>query len=49
VASLGHAYLGSFLMDSENIKSLTLGTLVKKEGSVDLGSDYGAQSVCFKV
>jgi len=49
MASLTHTYLGSFLKDSENIKSLILGTLVKKQGSDDLGSDYGAQSSCFKV
>ena len=47
MVSLRRTYLASFLRDSEDIKSLSVRTLVKEHGSEDLGSDYGAQSSCF--
>ena len=51
LASLSHAYLVSFFLDPEDIKSRgggPSGTLAKEQGSLDLVSDYGAQRACFK-
>jgi len=50
LASLRHAYLGSFFLDPENVRSLggPSGSLVKEQGFLDLVSDYGAQRACFK-
>jgi hypothetical protein len=51
-ASHRRANLGSFLMNSEDIRKLSLGatgTLVKEQGSFNLVRDYGVQRACFKV
>ena len=43
LASLRHVYLGSFFLDPEEIKTLSLGdiwTLAKEQGSPELISDY---------
>jgi hypothetical protein len=51
LASLRHVYLGSFFLDTEDIKSLSLGVICyfsKEQGSPELVSDYGAQRVRFK-
>jgi hypothetical protein len=45
LVSLRHAYLVSFFLDSEDVKSLSLGAIwnfSKEQGSLDLASDYGA-------
>ena len=51
LASLSHAHLGSYVLGSEDVKSLRLEAiwnLNKGTGSLDLVSDYGAQEVCFR-
>jgi hypothetical protein len=45
-------YLGSFLLDPEDVKGLSFGpsgTVVKGQGSLDLASDFGAQRARLKV
>jgi len=44
-----NSYLGSFPLDLEDIKSLSLGAiwnLSKEQGSPELISDYGTQRTC---
>jgi hypothetical protein len=51
LASLRHAYVGSFFLDPEDIMNLNMGAirnLVKEQGFFNLVSDYGAQRACFK-
>jgi hypothetical protein len=50
LGSLTHTYLGSFFLDPEDIKSLSLGpsgTLVNEQGSPEPVSDYGARKTHF--
>ena len=45
------AYVGSFLLDTEDVKSIVLGpseTLAKEQGSLKLTSDYEAQRAGLK-
>jgi len=45
------AYVGSFFLDPEDVKSIDLGpseTLTKEQGSLKLTSDYGAQRAGLK-
>jgi hypothetical protein len=49
LASLRHAYLGSFFLDPEDIKSISLGdigTLVKERGSLE--SIWGTKDTSVK-
>jgi hypothetical protein len=49
LASLRRVYLGSFFLDPEDVKFISLGpsgTLVKEQGSPEMVSDYGAQRAC---
>jgi len=49
LASLRHIYLGSFFLDPEDIKSLSLGAIWnsgKGTGLPELVSDYGAERAC---
>jgi len=51
LASLRPAHLGSFFLDPEDVRSLSLGAiwnLSKKPGSHDLASDCGAQRTRLK-
>ena len=51
LASLKHAYLGSFFLDLEDIMNINIGaiwTLLKEKGPSNLVSNYGAQRACFK-
>jgi len=51
LSSLRHTYLGSFFLDPENIRKVSMGpygTLVKEQGSLNLVIDYGAQRACIK-
>ena len=51
LASLRHTYLGSFFLDPEDIKSLSLGpsgNLVKEQGYFNPVSDHGVQGAYFK-
>ena len=50
LASHRHVYLGSFVLDPEDIKNLSLeptGTLAKEQGSPELVSDSRRQRVRF--
>ena len=51
-ASLRHTYLGSFFLDHEDIRKLSMGgpsgTLVQEQGSFNLVTDHGAQRACSK-
>jgi len=51
LAALRHVYLGSFFLDPEDIKSLSLGAIwnfiAKKQGCPEQISDYGAQRAHF--
>jgi len=51
LASRRHTYLGSFFLDPEEMKSLSLGAIwnfSKEQGFLDLVSDSGTQRVHFK-
>ena len=45
ISSLRHAYLGSFLLDPEDIMNISVGVI---QGSFNPGSEYGEQRACFK-
>jgi hypothetical protein len=50
LAALRHAYLGSFFLDSEDIKSFSLEAiwnLAQEQGSTELITDYGARRARF--
>ena len=53
MASLRRAYLGSFFLHPEDVKSFQVwglsGTSLKEQGSLDVTSDYGAQRAGLKV
>jgi len=51
LASHSHTYLGSFFLDPDKMKSLSLGAtwnFSKEQGFLDLVSDSGAQRAHFK-
>jgi hypothetical protein len=51
LASLRHAYLGSFFLNPEDIRKLSIGSIwnpAKGTGLHLLSVEYGAQRVCFK-
>ena len=51
-ASLRYAYLGSFFLDPEDIRKLSIGVIWDfgkvEEGSSNVVSDHGAQRACFR-
>jgi hypothetical protein len=50
MASLRHTYLGSFFLDPENIKKLSIGAIwnfTKGKGLLKPSTEYGAQRACF--
>jgi hypothetical protein len=54
LASLRHSYPGSFFLDPEDIRTLTIGggasgNLLKEQGSSNLGIEQGAQRASTKV
>ena len=51
LVSLGHAHLGSFFLDPEDIMNLSIGAIwncSKGTGLLHIVSDRGAQRACFK-
>ena len=51
LASLTHAYEGSFFLDPEDVTNINRGpsaNLVNEKGSFNLVSEYGAQRAWFK-
>jgi len=52
LASLRHAHLCSFFLDTQDIRKLIMGepsgTLVQEQGSFNLVIDHGAQRACSK-
>jgi hypothetical protein len=48
LALLRHTHLGSFFLDTEDIRKLSIWNLIKEQGFFNLVIDHGAQRACFK-